>query len=638
MSISFTVHQSSAYPATPVATRTSNSFTPVANAMLYGFIQALRDGSGTLDIIEASNTGGLTTTRKAHSSETTGAFSGAGALFEAPVGGSPSSMTCTYDPFAGSADNGYPWILLFSALGTNPIQIKSGQIVTKAEDAAGSSAFSHTTNSLPNPVTNGNTAVLILGRNNDSAGAATGPAGWTLLVEATGSDVSGAIWTKTDFTGQSATISVCGNTVHAMSSLLFELEEVGGRTQEGFRFRNDDGSETTATWDAAQDTDVTAPLGANLRLRTLIDTSAADPPATAYTQYYKKSTDSVYIPVNVGSTITPTAPVIETTAETAVTTAGTSHAITLPASIAATDLVLLIMDIGSTSATLNALTDWTEILDESAANGLKILWYSGAGVPSNPTFTSSAATRSATIAYRISNADKAVTPQIGTTATGTSVNPDPPSVTPTSGTSKPYRFIAFFGSAGEEADDDTWVTAAPSGYTGLLQKACGTVGTNLGGLIGAASRTNTSGSAENPATFTMAVSAAWRAQTIIIHPIIPAAPPIYISPSANITAGGEATTAQLTPPSGKSTSDFVTGRMWDDENGTDTIDVTLDDYTEVEWSLQAQSPAVNGDIYQFRVYAGATPLTTYDVTPQWTIGTPAAPAPVRRRRPSLVYR
>lgn len=410
------------------------------------------------------------------------------------------------------------------------------------------------------------------------------------------------------------------------------------RDQEGFRWRNDDGSETTATWKASQDTNVTSPLSANVRLRTLVDT-VGDTPSTAYTLRYKKSTDSVYVPVPVGSAATGTAPVIEGTAETAVSTAGTSHAITLPASIASTDLVLILMDIGSTSATLNALTDWTEDLDESAANGLKILRYTGAGVPGNPTFTSSASTRSASIAYRISGADKAIAPQIGTTATGTSVNPNPPSVTPTGGTSKPYLFLAFFGSAGEEADDDTWVTAAPSGYTGLLQKTCGTAGTNLGGLIGAASRTNTSGSAEDPATFTMAVSAAWRAQTVIIHPIM-ATPPIYVSTSANVTAGGEATTFQLTAPSGKSTSDFVTGRMWDDENGTDTTDITTDDYSEFEWSLQAQSPAVNGDIYQFRVYAGTLAFDTYTVTPQWTIGTAAAPTPppIPRRIPTLTYR
>lgn len=219
-------------------------------------------------------------------------------------------------------------------------------------------------------------------------------------------------------------------------------------------------------------------------------------------------------------------PVVEGTAETAVTTAGTSHAITLPASIASTDLVLITSSIGSTAATFNALTDWTEIADENAAIGLKIIWYSGAGVPSNPTFTSSASTRSATIAWRISGADKTITPEIGTVATGTSATPDPPAVTPTGG-SKDYLFIAIAGMAGEEADDDTWGNTPPTNYlpSPPLQKACGTVGTNLGGLIVAASRQLTA-STDNPGTFGVDVSAAWRAQTIAVHPAPPAAAPI----------------------------------------------------------------------------------------------------------------
>lgn len=214
-------------------------------------------------------------------------------------------------------------------------------------------------------------------------------------------------------------------------------------------------------------------------------------------------------------------PVVESTAESSVNTAGTSHAVTLPASIAASDLVLITMDIGSTSATLNALTDWGEILDENAANGLKILRYTGAGVPSTPTFTSSASTRSASIAWRISGANKAITPEIGSTATGTSATPDPPaSASP--GSTKDYLFIAFAGMAGEEADDDTWGNTPPTNYTPNppLQKSCGTAGTNLGGLILAASRQLNTGSAQDPGSFGVDVSAAWRAQTIMIHPIV----------------------------------------------------------------------------------------------------------------------
>ena len=218
-----------------------------------------------------------------------------------------------------------------------------------------------------------------------------------------------------------------------------------------------------------------------------------------------------------------TFPTPEGTAETAVSTAGTSHLITLPASIVDTDYVLILMAIGSTAATINALTGWQLNLNENVANGLKIMRWNGAGVPTNPTFVTTAATRSASIAWRISGADTSFSPQIATTATGTSATPDPPaSATPAFGT-QDYLFITFFGAAGEEADDDTWSDTPPTNYlpSPPLQKSCGTAGTNLGGLIAAAYRQLNTGSAEDPGTFAKDVSAAWRAQTIILAPTPP---------------------------------------------------------------------------------------------------------------------
>lgn len=90
--------------------------------------------------------------------------------------------------------------------------------------------------------------------------------------------------------------------------------------------------------------------------------------------------------------------------------------------------------------------------------------------------------------------------------------------------------------------------------------------------------------------------------------------------SANITASGEATTAQLTAPAGKTTSDFVAGRIQDDENPSDTVNITSDDYTELEWCIQATAYAIDAETYEFRVTANGVVLDTYTVTPQWLIG------------------
>jgi hypothetical protein len=61
------------------------------------------------------------------------------------------------------------------------------------------------------------------------------------------------------------------------------------REQEGFRFRDDDGSETTATWLANQDTNVTRTKQTNTRLRFLIDYSLNPPNEAPKVQWRKKN-------------------------------------------------------------------------------------------------------------------------------------------------------------------------------------------------------------------------------------------------------------------------------------------------------------------------------------------------------------
>ncbi len=96
-----------------------------------------------------------------------------------------------------------------------------------------------------------------------------------------------------------------------------------------------------------------------------------------------------------------------------------------------------------------------------------------------------------------------------------------------------------------------------------------------------------------------------------------------MSASANISASGEATTVQLTAPSGKTTGDFDAGRIQDDENPADTVDITLDDYTEMEWSIEGTTNARDVQ-YDFRVTDSGTVIDTYTVTPQLTISTAVA--------------
>lgn len=207
--------------------------------------------------------------------------------------------------------------------------------------------------------------------------------------------------------------------------------------------------------------------------------------------------------------------------EGGLTAAAANLPVTLPPGGASTDEYIVIIAKGSVSCTINALAGWTELLDEAVALGLAIIRYTGAGVPSNPTFVQSAASRSVWCAFRITGANKSIAPEIGTTATGTSTTPNPPSRAVTGGP-KDVLSIVCFAAAGELADDDSLVTTFPTNYNEIfVEKTGGTGGTNLGGILGAGARRLTAVSTEDPGTFTQNASRAWRAQTIIVHPVPP---------------------------------------------------------------------------------------------------------------------
>ncbi len=100
------------------------------------------------------------------------------------------------------------------------------------------------------------------------------------------------------------------------------------------------------------------------------------------------------------------------------------------------------------------------------------------------------------------------------------------------------------------------------------------------------------------------------------------APQITLSASANIAASAAtATTAQLTPPSGKTTASFAAGRISDDTNPLPSLTPGADQYTENEWTLVLDAAHVSdGESFNFRVTRAGVALDTYGVTPTVTIG------------------
>ena len=193
--------------------------------------------------------------------------------------------------------------------------------------------------------------------------------------------------------------------------------------------------------------------------------------------------------------------------------------LTINFSQVAGDLVVIFLALSDTAQALSTVGDgFTNLTNANAT--FHILYKRLVGTEGTSLdVTVGSNTKACAVAYRITGfADPTVqAPEFSTVATGTSTTPDPGTVTPTGG-SQDYLFLAAFRQNGEEADDDTWCTAAPGSYTNLTQTTSGTAGVaSTNGSIGTAERQNTTAS-ENPGTFTVAQSLAWRAYTVAIHP------------------------------------------------------------------------------------------------------------------------
>ncbi len=476
------------------------------------------------------------------------------------------------------------------------------------------------------------------------------------LESRTGSTTASVLWD--DVLGPSSNDTYYNGVTHFIALEILAAATTT-REQEGFRFRNDDGSETGATWASAQDANLTAPLGAK-RLR-LLANATGDPASAAYTLRYQKNGAGGYTAV---PTVSGSSPSLSYGTIGTLTYAGgtapTSIAPPYPSGITSNSCLVLLIgqkpttanggtvttpsgwtlqtsltgandgDTGGYTTTLGADTGNTNIfvytkdtVTGSESGNLTVtisdtdaVWATIIRFQSSDTCTwsYSAAAGKDTSAGNVSIATGSMTVASGDYVLGAMCIPTDVT-TPTQFSSEAFsQSGTTFAGATEIGEPDT------------------TLGNDLGGFICYSSASSGSGSGAVTLSATAGgTTTNVRGPGLVLRiRAVAIANELYVSASSNVTAGGEATTAQLTAPSGKSTSDFVTGRMWDDENGTDTTDITTDDYSEFEWCLTAQSPAVNGDYYEFRVYAGAAALDTYTVTPRWTIGSVGSFIPFRR--------
>ena len=476
----------------------------------------------------------------------------------------------------------------------------------------------------------------------------TGPTGWTVLyTENNNNDhASGrGAWIEETTTG-TKTATFGTNTTGQWLAAIVALAVSGGgpaatADQEGFRFGLDDGNEAAHTWKDAQDTNVTADIASPLLLRALVNT-ANDYASTAFALRAQKNGAGGYAVVPVGPSVTEVLTVPTIAAIGTAASGTTSAAPSYPTGISAATSKLICIATGRSNTAGTAATmpaGWTSIGAIEDGTGT---WAVDTGTRRVDVFLKDTTTgsESGTVTVSLS----------GTTANtlrATIIRVEVPSssyvldlnvVTGADTTNDTSYSATSSSNLALDVNRLLVITTAQNIDTGTAtSRAVTATGITFGTITNIADTAVTNGndhrhvinvvpvnagSATVPITLSYTVSVAASGPTLFLsmRARLPAVTnQIYVSTSSNIAAGGEATTARLTAPSGKTTGDFTTGRRWDDENGTDSIDIVADRYTELEWSLNTQSPVAEGDYFDFRVYAGASPLNTYTVTPRLTI-------------------
>lgn len=401
-----------------------------------------------------------------------------------------------------------------------------------------------------------------------------------------------------DYSDNSANAAVLDVTYSGASASL---------EQEGFRWRDDDGSESTATWLDSQDTNITRATATNTRLRVLVD-GTNDPATSPYQLEYKLSSDSQYRQVLTANSFAS----VNTTSNTNGTSLAGGVSLNMPSGIEAGNLLLIFASNDNTGGTDMAVSGWTPLFHQQYTGNVVSFgaWAKIAAGSDTATLTGASQDYAATVIRVIGHgvSDVSTDIEVGTPALTSTVNPNPPSLD--AGVSEKWLWIEGFGAEDDDAVAGTYVS---TNYTAITSvESAQSASSTMIGLGYRQLETQT----EDPGN--MVLDAAEEAIANVIA-IPPYHQQILLATSANITASGENTTAQLTAPSGKTTSDFDAGRIQDDENPSDTVDITADDYTELEWSLSATTDADPGDVYHFRVTANGTPLDTYTLTPTWTI-------------------
>jgi hypothetical protein len=203
--------------------------------------------------------------------------------------------------------------------------------------------------------------------------------------------------------------------------------------------------------------------------------------------------------------------------------------VVMPAGLTTGDLLIATVSTdGAATAAAGGSEGWTQISATSNASAVRLTILAKIAAGSDSlSLTLGSAVDSTTHVMRItghgvSNVVSDIA--IGTAATGTSTTPDPPSVTPAA--NEPNLFIAVAAADDDDEANVFW----PTNYTAETNFTSDTLSATTS-MILAAYRYVTTGSAQDPGTFTLAASEEWVAQSLCIPP---GDPPSTLTPLPGI--------------------------------------------------------------------------------------------------------
>jgi hypothetical protein len=400
--------------------------------------------------------------------------------------------------------------------------------------------------------------------------------------------------------------------------------------QEGFCWRNDNGSQLSATWMSSQDVDITnVNTSSGIRLRIIVDEqNVGTAGAKKYELQYKKSTDSTYTKALTTTTTSPQ----YFSKYFSYDMYGQPLTLNIPTYSLTNDILLIFTyytvspGAGTHIHTTGGGT-WTLLKDYSySGSGIvesRVYWSRYNGTQTAPKIKGTAGVTAGNI-FSVRGCITSGDPTDVSVASSDTVSDKTVTIsgaTTTEDNTLVFNAMCYAGTNSisswanasltnvTEIHDYYTVDDFNGDYSGTIFSAVATGNMVSAGTYGTTTATTLNNCKKSQLTFAL------KSDT--------AKPPIAVVLSPNLSLE-EATTWQLTPPSGKTVVAHQTGICEDLVNPTNsTVTIPQNKYSEIEFALAAFPAATAGATYQLRlveiVSGTPTAFSTYTVTPQMTI-------------------